>query len=510
MKHNQYSHLCNVHKFLCTLHKFNRAYIFIFTFLFLFYSLIPVSATEPETTYPVTSTSNHIEGWPDAPDIFSSAAVVMEAETGTVLYDKNMNEQLYPASITKLLTAILTVENCSLNEMVSFSDTAVFSVPRNSSHIAITPGEELSVENCLYGLLLASANEVANALGEHISGSIEKFVALMNKRAAELGAINSHFENTNGLPDEKHYTTCYDMAMISRAAVFNDTLIKINSTTSYMIPPTNLQPESRPVNSFHYLLLNGSSHYEGCFGGKTGYTTAAGNTLVTFAKRDGVTLICVVMKSDSEHIYSESAQLLDYGFNSFQRLNISEHETTFDFTGNSFFDTENSIFESTYPRIALNQAGYVVLPIGADFTDTEMSVSFRSSEQDDIADESTETALADIIYTYNGHFVGSTTLDITYPANNAFSFAASPGDSPIEETSAPAEAAPEKRYVKINLWYLLYAILILLALICLLYVWNYTKYQRRRMYRIYLHKRQAHRIDRRRKHRKNYPTRRLH
>lgn len=496
--------------------RYSRILTICLIFVFLISSVLSVCATEETTAYPVITTSNDIEGWPEGPEIASGCAVVIEAETGTVIYDKNMNQQAYPASITKLMTAALTVENCTMNEMVEFSDEAVFSVPRDSSHIAMTPGEFLSVENCLYGLILASANEVANALGEHISGSIEAFVDLMNERAKELGAVNTHFNNTNGLPDEEHYTTCYDMAMISRAVVFHEAFIKINSTTSYMIPATNLQPEQRPVNTFHRLLISGSMHYDGCFGGKTGYTTAAGNTLVTFAERNGMTLICVVMKSDSTHVYQDSTALLNYGFENFVKMNIAENETKFNLQGSGFFDSANSIFERSYPQISLNQDGIVILPVGADFSEAEPEVVFRNGE------ESGEDAnvLADIVYTWHEHFVGSTTLDVTSVTQNAFSFSASAGSEAQSAGEIKKESESgvsgemgepsEKEYIQVNVWYILAGIMAVTALIGLVHLLKKTRHKRERWNRIRRQKRQSRIAQKKRRKRKYYPTRKLH
>lgn len=466
------------------------------------------AAPEETTPYPVVSTSNTIENWPEGPELFSGSAVVMEAGTGTVLYEKNMDQKAYPASITKILTAILAIENCGMNEMVEFSYDAVFSVPRDSSHIAITPGEFLSVENCLYGLLLASANEVANALGEHVSGSTEAFVELMNKRAKELGAVNTHFNNTNGLPDENHYTTCYDMAMISRAAVVNETFIKIDSTTSYMIPSTNLQPERRPVNTQHPLLINGSRHYDGCFGGKTGYTEASGNTLVTFAKKNGMTLICVVMQSDSTHIYEESTMLLNYGFENFARMNIAEHETKFNLQGSGIYESSISVFESSYPQIELNREGVVVLPIGADFSEVEPTIAFKNKEER----KNVPNILADIKYTWHGHFVGSTTLDITSSTQGAFSFAAEPEFIKAGYINGELETQDigKKEYITINIWHMAAILLGISLLFAIWYIMSITKHQRERWKRIRHQRHIMQAKERRRKKRKYYPTRKLH
>ena len=493
-----------------------RAFSIYLAFVVFVTSAFPALATQETetTTYPIITTSDSIENWPAGPEIFSGCAVVMEAETGTVLYDKNMNQQAYPASITKIMTALLAIENCAMSEMVEFSHDAVFSIPRDSSHIAITPGEFLSVENCLYGLMLASANEVANALAEHVSGTTEEFAKLMNERAKELGATDTHFANANGLPDENHYTSCYDMAMISRAAVANESFTKIDSTTSYMIPPTNLQPEYRPVNSLHPLLINGYRHYDGCFGGKTGYTTVAGNTLVTFAERNGMTLICVVMKSDSTHIYADSATLLDYGFENFAKRNISENETKFNLESSGFFEAANSIFENSYPQITLNKEGIVVLPIGAHFSEAEATISFRDKEENDDAN-----VMADLTYTWHGHFIGSTTLDVVSVAQKAFSFAAETERQEIQtpahteeaeaQTTVAVEDNKEKEVIRINIWVIVAVVLGASALIGLGFLWRKTKEQRARWKRIWRQKCQARRIEKRHRKRKFYPTRKL-
>lgn len=457
---------------------FNRFAITILTTIVFISHTLPIYASsniEETTSYPIYSSSDTIKDWPLGPSIYGSSGVVIEASTGAVLYDKNMNEKMYPASITKILTALLTLENTSMDEIVTYSHDAVFSIEKGSSHIAINPNEELSVEHSLYGLILASANEVANGLAEHISGSREEFAKLMNERAKELGAFNSNFTNPSGLHDENHYTTSYDMAMISRAAVNNETFIKINSTLSYMIPPTNLQPESRPLNTNHKLLQNGSNHYTGCFGGKTGYTSTAGSTLVTFAERNGVTLISVVMNSNSANVFNDTKLLLDYGFDNFKMLNISENETKYSFTNDSFFTSAEAMFENTNPILELDKNSYVILPLHADFADIIGTISYDK----DLNKE--DYILASINYTFNDNYVGSTSLNIINTDLDIFSFGDS--DTSIEATESQ-EPALEKKFLTINIWSLLFVLLFVFLLIFFFFYLVATKRQRMRKKRI--------------------------
>ena len=190
--------------------------------------------TESEDRLAIPIETNETENWPDGPEVQAQSAILMDAESGAILYEKNIHEQLYPASTTKILTCLIATEQCELNETVVFSHDAVFDTPRNSSHIAIDEGEELTVEQCLNAILIASANEVAFGLAEHIVDSDwEDFSEIMNARAKELGCVDSNFVNPNGLPDENHYTSAYDLAMIGRAFFSNELLCKISSTARF-------------------------------------------------------------------------------------------------------------------------------------------------------------------------------------------------------------------------------------------------------------------------------------
>ncbi|MGL6219249.1 MAG: serine hydrolase [Lacrimispora sphenoides] len=247
------------------------------------------------------------------PVIQSEGAILMDASTGTLLYSKNGETRYYPASITKLMTALLVAEKCNLSETVTFSKAATTNLESGAVTLGLTEGDKLTVEQSLYGLMLKSANEVANGLAEHVSGSVSAFSALMNARAKELGCTGTNFVNPNGLNSSSHYTTPHDMALIARAAYQNDTVKKVSSTLSYQIPATK-KASARTVTMGHKMLNPGDSrYYPGVIGGKTGFTSLAGNTLVTCVEKNGVRLIAVIMKSKSTH-YEDTKSLLDYGF----------------------------------------------------------------------------------------------------------------------------------------------------------------------------------------------------
>ena len=185
--------------------------------------------------------TNEVASWPKGPAISAAAAVVMDADSGVILYSKNQDMRLYPASITKVLTALLAYENLRLSDKITFSEEAIFGIESGSSNIGMDVGEAITVDEALYGLLVASANEVANALGEKVSGSESAFVDLMNKRAVELGCTNSHFVTTNGLHDKEHYSTAHDMAMIAREVYSHPKLVDYFCQSNYEFKATDTQ-----------------------------------------------------------------------------------------------------------------------------------------------------------------------------------------------------------------------------------------------------------------------------
>lgn len=271
-------------------------------------------ATEPAASQSTGNTANTTNASNIAqPQIASEGAVLLDAQTGTILFGKNAETRYYPASITKLMTALLVAERTNLSDTVVYSKTATTNLESGAVTLGLVEGDRLTVEQSLYGLMLKSANEVANGLAEHVSGSVSGFAALMNAKAKELGCTNTNFVNPNGLTSSSHYTTPRDMALIARAAFQNDKVRKVTSTVSYQIPATK-KAGARTITMGHKMINSGDArYYPGVIGGKTGYTSAAGNTLVTCAEKNGVRLIAVVMKSKSTH-YADTKALLDYGF----------------------------------------------------------------------------------------------------------------------------------------------------------------------------------------------------
>lgn len=280
---------------------------------------VPGGSTAGTAAGPSESTAAAADGAAKAaniqePQIAAEGAVLLDAATGKVLFGKNQDTRYYPASITKLMTALLIAENCKLGDTVTFSATATQNLESGAVNINMTTGDKLTVEQCLYALLLKSANEVGNALAEHAAGSNAKFAEMMNAKAAALGCTNTHFTNPHGLHNAEHYTTPHDMALIARATFENETVKKIAATRTYTLPATKKNPSGLTITMGHKMINpNDSRYYPGILGGKTGYTSKAGNTLVTVVEQDGVRLIAVVMKSKSTH-YTDTKALLDYGF----------------------------------------------------------------------------------------------------------------------------------------------------------------------------------------------------
>ncbi len=425
------------------------------------------TAATSEERYNMAIESDSWENWPAGPQVYAEAAIIMEASTGAILYSKNIDEQLYPASITKIMTVLLALENCELDEEVTFSHYAVYSVEAGSSSIARDEGEILTVEECLYAIMLESANECANAIAEHISGSIEAFAEPMNERAAELGCTNTHFTNANGLPDDDYYTSAHDMALITQAAVKYEKFRQISGTARYTLRATNKKDEELVMSNHHYMISsNVTSKYldDTVFAGKTGYTTVALNTLVTCATRNGMDLIVVTMKTQGTGergvpTVSDTATLLDYAEENFQKINISQNETNFTIGQNDLFDTGSSIFGNTGSMIEMDTEGYVVLPVGVELSEATSQLEFVDDEDSDI--------IAVLSYTYSGQRVGSTTLTLSDGDLQEFSFQKTDGEA-TDGSTEEEESTPRLIRIDLNIFAAVAGCLLLLILIILL------------------------------------------
>lgn len=430
--------------------------LFTILLLFIFYltlwfqtSLIsyaaPDAIDEETIRKQIPIESNSIENWPEGPVISAQSAILIDANTGTILYEKNAHDMLYPASTTKIMSALLAYENCELDETVTFSHEAVFSVPWDGSKIAMDEGEELPMEDCLNAILIRSANEVTNAVAEHVSGSIPDFVELMNQRAKELGCLHTNFANANGLHNENHYTTAYDLAMIGRAFFSNELLCKMSTTKLLHLYPTEKQPDEILEHNHNQLLPGKKYAYEYYVGGKTGFTDQALSTLVTCAQKDELKLICVVLKEKAPAHYEDTITLFDYGFSNFEALNISQIETKYQIESNNLYHTTNDIFGNSNPILNMDTNDYIVLPKTASFDDVTSTLNY---------DVDKKNCAAQIDYFYHETHLGSASILLTENLNDSYYFE--------EVTTDLEEKAPTNNIIFINifkiiLWILLVA-----------------------------------------------------
>lgn len=342
--------------------------------------------------------------WPENVSIEAEGGIVMDADTGTVLYGKNIHVAYYPASITKVLTALIVIEECSLDEMVTFSHNAVYNVEAGSSSAGLDEGDILSVKDCLYALLLKSANEAANALAEHVAGTTEEFAEMMNERAASLGCQDSHFANPSGLNDPEHYVSAYDMALIGQAALKNDTFMEIDSTLYYDLPVTKRNPEGGRIYPGHKMLKKSmAEYYEGCIGGKTGYTSLAGNTLITFARRGGMTLVSVVLNGHQTQ-YPDTKALLDFGFQNFQTVSAAEYDTEYPSLENDM--TIAGLTTTQLSGLQIDTESKVTIPKSADFASVTSQISYEMAENDP------SDAIARIDYQWGQRKIGKSYLKL--------------------------------------------------------------------------------------------------
>jgi len=249
------------------------------------------------------------------PQITTEAAIVVDASTMQIYYEKNMHEKLYPASITKILTALVAVENSSADDLVTVPADVTKSQRSDYANIALKPGELVTQEALFNTMFIASANDSAQVIAENVGGTLDNFVKMMNYRARQAGCVDSSFSNSNGLPDVNNITSAYDMARITFEAIKNPSLMKYFSAKQYSLPPTNLRNDLQGFTTLHKMMKNTVYYDKEVIAGKTGWESMSKNTLVTVAKRGTRTLICVQLRVDTSYtMYTEAKQLLEYGF----------------------------------------------------------------------------------------------------------------------------------------------------------------------------------------------------
>lgn len=387
--------------------------------------------------------------WPEGPAVESASAIVMEASTGTILYEKNSLDQHYPASITKIMTTLIALENGNMNDIVTFSKDAVYKT--EGSGIARDVDEQMTLEQCLYAVMLNSANECAYAVAEHVGGTVENFVNMMNQKASELGCQNTHFNNPHGLHDDNHYTCAADMAKIARAAWQNESFRIITGTATYTIPPTNKHAEETLLQNHNEMLHPFKTNkyiYDYCVGGKTGYTQMANSTLVTYAQKDGMTLICVVMDVKSPGQWNDTRALFDYCFDNFQQLNVADNETRLQ---NGEINT--GVLNTTEDFVKIDENGSIVIPKTASFNDTVSTVEKDSSDSD----------IAGVIsYTYADRKVGSANIIMTNVNVEPFKFSnEAVNNEATEETETEFN---QPKTFRINFRTILHVILLIIGI----------------------------------------------
>lgn len=386
--------------------------------------------------------------WPEGPAVESPSVILMEMSTGTVLYEKDSTSQNYPASITKIMTTMLALENCDLDEVVTFSDAAIDNT--EGSGIARDYGEQMTMEQCLYAVMLASANECAYAVAEHVGGGdISKFVDMMNEKAKELGCTNTHFANPHGLFSEEHYTSCHDMALIAKAAYENENFRIIIGTARYTIPPTNKHDEPTELQNHNEMLYPWQTlkyRYEYCTGGKTGYTDVARSTLVTYAEKDGMSLVCVVMHTESPNQWLDSINLFDYAFDNFQVINIADNEKNYD-TSEAI---EVGALNNNKAFVEIDKDAGIVIPKTTEFSDAKSQITY---------DDTNKSVVGTISYTYAGHEVGKADIIKTGIEVQGFVF-----DNEIGQEEAEEEKVSTVRIKPLTIVIIIIGIIVLTVL----------------------------------------------
>lgn len=350
---------------------------------------------------------------------YCPSCILIEANTGKILYEKNSNDVRFPASTTKIMTAILTVENCNLDDVATVSHNAVYSIPYDYTHASLKEGEELTIEQLLYALMIPSANDAAIVLAEHISGSVEEFAKLMNKRAEELGCKNTHFVNPNGIHSKDHTSTSYDLALMGKFAMQNSIIRKIVSTKQFTLPATNKYSKAdRTFNNSNDLLSTYSRYYyEGTTGVKTGYTGEAGNCIIASAKKNDFEVILVVLGGESTNTglsqrYLDCKTLFDYAFNNYSLKTLNEKNAVL-----KQITVRGATQETQNLNVLIKDKIEIFSENSADLSSLEPEITL---DENLMAPISANSAIGKITYNYDGQTYSSDLIAETQVLSSDF------------------------------------------------------------------------------------------
>ena len=431
-----------------------------------------------EETYNIPADSNSLSSWPEGPWVNAESAILMDMDTGAVLYAKNAYKEQYPASITKLMTVLTALEYIQPGDKVEFSNESVEFLEPGDASIGMRPGEIIDMKDALYAVLLASANEVSYAVAEsvgkqYLGGGFDEFIDRMNEKAKEIGCLNSHWVNANGLHDDLHYTSAYDMAIIASEIYKEPLFNEIMQEFEHRVPPTNLEEETRVFQQNHKMTWeNGMYYYEYCKGGKTGFTDQAQTTLVTLADDGNMKLAAVLLYDRGGHAYEETRSLFDYGYDNFSKVKVSEVEKNTDI---KYYKDDNVAF---------------TLPSG-------VTADKFKKEYNVLGSDNCE---AKVTYSYNGNPMGTFVVGLTTSAYKEITGEDAPEVVEAKNKEQKEKDAAVKKTIMIAVGVVI-GLIILVLIVFFIRLYQYKK--RKRLRALRAKRRRQQRLAQERRKRKN-------
>lgn len=436
---------------------------------------LTVFASVGRDDHTVVDISGDFSEWPEGPELKSEAAYLLDVSSGEVLFQKNADVRKYPASITKVLTAYIVIQDCDLNETVTFSSNSINGIESDAVSGDLVAGDKLSVRDCLYLLLLKSNNEAAMALAEHDAGTVEAFAEKMNAQAKEFGAVDSHFTNPHGLYNENHYVTAQDMAKIFWGCLQDSTFLMIDSTVNYRTAPVKYYSSGIPCGMLHGMFNPDlGEYYPYAICGKTGHIRAAGYTLVTYARKDDHELLAITLKAGSRvESYQDTKALFEYGFNNFKLVNMVSAIDDIE-VSNQISEQIGEAVLDDYKTDTFVQ--YLTLPEDTKLTDIKQTVELDPGES--------AVRTGTISFSYNGNSYGSLNIraNVTLPVAIV-----EPGESSISFVSVDGRDLPSglrgtlvKSFLNTDAWLVVIALgFFIVMLIFTAIVVTYSREKRR-------------------------------